>query len=238
MFPYITPSETIGNLTAAPTPIGLVAEPPQHLGTNYIVISTRYTDGGIGINFDGDSLNDAGWNVAVVGHRQGYSPWHDLDVDPLAGSGQGELRDWNLYWDAVLVITVSGVRPYYDSYDYNGSVWFDPLLVGEATDAEFKMISAFPSPFIINDQVSEVTIRYSLDFRYDPGDVSLWIFNLAGERIREFDDIGTNFGAQNGAVWDGKNDNGEYVASGVYILHLEGAGKSSSLKIAVVNNYE
>jgi len=37
-------------------------------------------------------------------------------------------------------------------------------------------------------------------------------------------------------VWDGKNDKGEIVASGIYIIHLEGAGKSSSLKIAVVNN--
>jgi hypothetical protein len=236
LFPYFEASETVGHLSTSATPIGLVADPPEHLGVNYIVINTRYIDGGIGIDFNGADLTDAGWHAAVVGHRQAYSPWHDLEVDPLSGSGTGELRGWNYYWDAVLVITVSGITPYYNNYRYDGAVWYDPSLVGEITGNRFKIISAFPSPFVIDDQVREVNIRYSLDLRYDPGDVSLWVFNLAGERIREIEDIGSDFGPQTAAVWDGKNDNNEYVASGIYIVHLEGGGKSSSLKIAVVNN--
>jgi len=236
MFPYIEPSEMVGNLSNSPTPIGLVATPPQHLGVNYIVIGTRSEEGGIGIDFDGADLTDAGWNVAIVGHRQGYSPWHDLDVDPRTGLGSGELRGWDYYWDAVLVITVAGIIPYYDSYDYSGAVWFDPSLVGVAADNELKLISVFPAPFVIDDQVREAIIRYSLDERYDPRDVSIWIFNLAGEQVRELDEINTDIGIQDGASWDGRNDDNEYVASGIYIVHMEGGGKSSSMKIAVVNN--
>jgi hypothetical protein len=172
----------------------------------------------------------------VVGHRQGYSPWSDIDVDPSTGSGLGEWRGWNRYWDVTLVITVAGLTPYYDSYDYEGTVWFDPSLVGETTGREFRLISAFPSPFVITGQTPEAMIRYSLDLRYSAGDVSIWVFDLSGDRVRQIEDVRTDFGIQDGAVWDGKNDEGEFVASGIYIIHLEGGGKSSSMKIAVVND--
>ncbi|UCE66152.1 MAG: hypothetical protein JSU85_15090 [Candidatus Zixiibacteriota bacterium] len=235
-FPFPDTSVNIGTLPAIPLEFGGIGIPPEHLGANYIVINTGYGEGGVGIDFNGEDLTDAGWHVAAVGHRQGYSPWRDIDVVPLTGSGLGEWRDWNLYWDITLVITVAGLTPFYDSYDYNGTVWFDASLVGEGSPPEFKLISAFPSPFVISDAASEVTIRYSLDLRYDNDDISIWVFDLSGNRVRGIEDVRTDFGAQNGAVWDGKNDNGEYIASGVYIIHLEGAGKSSSMKIAVVKN--
>jgi len=236
LFPFPDTSVGIGTLSSIPLEFGGIGIPPEHLGVNYIVINTTYENGGIGIDFDGVDLADAGWHAAAVGHKQGYSPWRDIDVDPLTGSGLGEWRGWNLYWDVTLVITVAGLTPFYDSYDYEGSVWFDPALVGEATSPSFKLISAFPSPFVITEQTPEVTIRYSLDMRYNTKDISIWIFGLSGARVRKIGDIRTDFGAQNDAVWDGKNDKGEIVASGIYIIHLEGAGKSSSLKIAVVNN--
>ena len=236
LFPFPDTSVGVGTLSSIPLEFGGIGIPPEHIGANYIVISTTYDSGGVRIDFDGEDLADAGWHVAVVGHRQGYSPWRDIDVDPLTGSGLGEWRGWNLYWDVTLVITVAGLTPYYDSYDYNGTVWFDPSLVGETTGPEFKLVSAYPSPFVIADQTPEVTIIYSLDLRYSAGDVSIWVFDLSGNRVREIENIRTDIGDQNNATWDGKNDDGESVASGIYIIHLEGAGKSSSLKIAVVND--
>ncbi|UCC81221.1 MAG: hypothetical protein JSW64_07655 [Candidatus Zixiibacteriota bacterium] len=235
-FPFPDTSVGIGTLPSIPLEFGGVGPQPEHLGVNYVVINTGYNEGGIGIDFDGEDLTGAGWHVAAAGHRQNYSPWQDLDVDPLSGSGLGEWRDWNLYWDVTLVITVAGLTPFYDSYNYNGTVWFDSSLRGEGAPPGFKLISAFPSPFVINDPLDEVTIRYSLDLRYDRGDIYIWVFDLSGNRVRKIEDVRTDFGAQNGAAWDGKNDNDEYVASGIYILLLEGAGKSSSMKIAVVKN--
>lgn len=235
-FPFPDTSVHIGSLSSAPMQFGGMAIPPEHLGVNYVVVNTGYDKGGIGIDFDGEDLTDAGWHVAALGHRQNYSPWQDLDVDPFAGSGSGEWRNWHLYWDVTLVITVSGDSAFYDSYDYNGTVWFDASLVGEGSPPGFELISAFPSPFVINDPSDEVTIRYSLDLRYDRDDISIWVFDLSGNRVRKIENVTTDFGSQDGATWDGKNDNAEYVASGIYILHLEGAEKSSSMKIAVVKN--
>ncbi len=237
LFPMVDTSVYVGNLTSTPVEIGGIAAPPEHLGANYIIIRSGVSKGGVGIDFDGEDLTDAGWQVAVVGRRQGYSPWEDLDVSPGTGLGFGEWRNWNDYFDVTLVVTVSGLTPYYDSYNYQGTVWYDPALVGEAPVPEFELLAAYPSPFTISQIVPEMTISYRLDKRYKIGQLSIWIFDISGSLIKEIENIHVNRNA-NSATWDGKNDNNEYVASGIYILHLEAGARSSSLKIAVLNNSE
>ncbi len=114
---------------------------------------------------------------------------------------------------------------------------YDPSLVGDDPVPGFDFISAYPSPFEINRNVPEVTIRYTLDRRYEIGSLSIWIFDVSGNLVREINDINVNRNT-NQAAWDGRNESGEYVASGIYFLHVETGGKSSSLKMAVLNNTE
>jgi hypothetical protein len=235
-FPFPDTAINITAIGSTPTQFSRSDSLPEHLGTNYVVINTGINEGGIGITFDGEDISAAGWHVAALGHRQGYSPWEDLDVDTSSGLGSGSWRDWDRYWDVTLVVTVAGLTPLDRSFNYSGTLRYDASLVGEGGPPGFELLSAFPSPFVISENVQEVTIEYSLDQRYETGDITMLVFDLSGSLVRDIKGIRTDSGDQNSVSWDGKNDSGEYVASGIYILHLEGSGKSSSMKMAVVNN--
>jgi hypothetical protein len=72
--------------------------------------------------------------------------------------------------------------------------------------------------------------------------MGMWIYNTSGEQVAEIPKIDIPSSGpglhHSGALWYGKNDNGAYVASGIYIVYLEAEGKSSTSKIAVVNDYK
>ncbi len=74
----------------------------------------------------------------------------------------------------------------------------------------------------------------------DAGEISLKIFNVAGELVREAraDEIITGSIASNKAVyefsWDGKNNSGSQVASGVYIYFFQAGNQQQAGKIAVI----
>jgi Right handed beta helix region/FlgD Ig-like domain len=69
----------------------------------------------------------------------------------------------------------------------------------------------FPNPFN-----PTTTIAFSLK---DAGDVNLTIYDVAGRRVREVLNERRDRGAYR-APWDGRNDNGSQVASGVYFYKL------------------
>jgi hypothetical protein len=66
------------------------------------------------------------------------------------------------------------------------------------------------------------------------GDVSLRIFTVSGERVRTIDLGALQGGAYYYQPWDGTNDFGRDVASGVYIAEIKAAGKSTFFKMAVI----
>jgi hypothetical protein len=103
----------------------------------------------------------------------------------------------------------------------------------------------FPNPFDLkpktvttihgggNPVVRGTMIRVSVPA--GPGGGStLNIYNVAGERVRTLD-LGQLTGGQTYyQAWDGRNDSGRDVASGVYIGVLSVGKKSKSLKMAVI----
>lgn len=58
--------------------------------------------------------------------------------------------------------------------------------------------------------------------------VHVKIFTLRGELVREFTEDGTG-----SVLWDGRNANGQSVASGIYFVRIDGAGVDKTLKVAV-----
>ena len=67
-----------------------------------------------------------------------------------------------------------------------------------------------------------------------PGKVSLVIYNTAGELVKEL--VGRTVsgrGVRETAIWDGRNEKGDLVASGVYIIYLQGR-RSFVGKVAVI----
>ncbi len=75
-----------------------------------------------------------------------------------------------------------------------------------------------------------VTIRYDL---VQAGKVSIKIYNIAGELVYVLVDGEEAEGA--GAIdWDGRNKDGKFVASGLYLVHIIAPGFKDTKKIVVV----
>ena len=54
-----------------------------------------------------------------------------------------------------------------------------------------------------------------------PGRYSLRIFNSAGELVKVLQNLESKWPVEDDVPWDGKNEMGEYVAAGVYIVYFE-----------------
>ncbi len=71
-----------------------------------------------------------------------------------------------------------------------------------------------------------------LGLRPDHGDITVAIYNAAGIRLRKFT-VQAPYGTPPPA-WDGKNEQGQTVASGVYYFVLQGNRLHKRLRIAVI----
>ena len=88
---------------------------------------------------------------------------------------------------------------------------------GEVTEVVDDVI-AHPNPFIIPDH-SKVFLNYD-------GEADISIFTIAGELVRK---------TSNSEGWDGRNESGQLVASGMYLFYLSTPdGESHTGKIAFI----
>lgn len=84
-------------------------------------------------------------------------------------------------------------------------------------------IKVYPNPFNPKKVSSGMTISNLA------AGATIKIFNAAGELIRTLNNTTVN----GVATWDGKNDGGSLVASGVYIMYVNAPARSSIVKAAV-----
>ncbi|MFH1368799.1 MAG: hypothetical protein ABII64_06715 [Elusimicrobiota bacterium] len=87
--------------------------------------------------------------------------------------------------------------------------------------ADLSQVKAFPMPFNPSNGVLTIdNLTASADVR---------IYTIAGELVRAL-----GYASSNGrATWDGKNDSGSTVASGVYIMFIKSDSGTKKIKIAV-----
>ena len=84
----------------------------------------------------------------------------------------------------------------------------------------------YPNPFN-----PSTTIQFDLgDYA---GEAIMEIYNIKGQRVRSFK-IQNSKLKINSVVWDGKNDNGEEVASGIYFSNLSIDGKKQTRKMIMI----
>ncbi len=87
---------------------------------------------------------------------------------------------------------------------------------------EYKLFGNYPNPFN-----PSTTISYALPFA---SEVKVTVYDLRGSVVRTFM-LGDQSAGYRNLLWDGKNDVGESISSGVYIytiraVSLEGNGKT------------
>ncbi len=83
-------------------------------------------------------------------------------------------------------------------------------------------ISAFPNPF-----TNEVKIIFTASKKTD---VKLKIFNICGQQVKTITDFETEIGRHR-FIWNGKDNKGRQLPSGVYFVRLETPNKSITKKI-------
>jgi hypothetical protein len=66
------------------------------------------------------------------------------------------------------------------------------------------------------------------------GQVRVRAFNVAGELVAVPLDARLAAGITHEALWHGHNQSGETVASGVYVVSIQGAGVRRLLKVVVI----
>jgi hypothetical protein len=67
------------------------------------------------------------------------------------------------------------------------------------------------------------------------GHVTVRVFDVAGSLVRPLFEADLKAGTWMPCYWDGRNADGERVASGVYILSIQGGGMHQLLKVIVLN---
>jgi len=112
-----------------------------------------------------------------------------------------------------------------------GAIAYGPLGTGTGIDiAESRPLRDqsllnYPNPFN-----PYTTISYRLS---SPGDVTLTIYNVLGERIRRFSFAGQSAGRHR-LTWNGRNDAGRPVASGLYFCRLAAGGTTLTRKMLLL----
>jgi hypothetical protein len=90
---------------------------------------------------------------------------------------------------------------------------------------KFYLAQNYPNPFN-----PSTTIRYNLP---KSGNVSLKIFNALGQEVRTLIE-GNQAAGETSIVWDGKNNSGHPVTSGVYLYMLKSRNQVSSKKMLLL----
>ncbi len=98
----------------------------------------------------------------------------------------------------------------------------------------FQLQQSFPNPFSPTQQHGTI-LRYELP---KPSFVELVIYDLSGRRVRSLPTIWQQAGRQQ-FRWDGRDGNGEFAASGVYLMRVnltdvQGQRQSATRKIVLL----
>jgi len=105
--------------------------------------------------------------------------------------------------------------------DFNPVSIDDPSLV----PGQVKLLGNYPNPFN-----PTTTIQFQME-RSVPAEIV--IYNQKGQIVKRFDNIRTQPG-MNSLVWDGLDNNGSIVTSGVYFFRLKSGSYSSTRKMVLM----
>lgn len=193
----------------------------------------------------------------------GRSSRPDFGTSDSAGNNWFELRTNHYYFISSSFYTIDAESSYWDTEDFTaidtmiyGDVDFWPVLEycsppspyypdicsdlppgdpsispckiaacnEEKTPKSFSLSQNFPNPF--NPQT---VIKYDLP---EPAQVSIIIYNILGQKVRTLVDENQQAGYKS-VSWDGKDDQGKDIASGIYFYKIE-AGDFSTVKKMVL----
>ncbi len=101
----------------------------------------------------------------------------------------------------------------------------DPLFKQDALPKMFELQQNFPNPFN-----PTTTIRYNLP---KTSNVTVYIYNTVGQIVRKLNQPGQQPGSHQ-LTWDGKDETGQLLPSGVYMYQIEAEGFTDVKKMLLM----
>ena len=98
-----------------------------------------------------------------------------------------------------------------------------------AIGRHFKLLQNYPNPFNPETRISFNVPESNQRIQA----ITLTIYNLAGQQVRRLFQGEVAAGAHS-YIWDGRNESGTALSSGLYVYVLRGAGFSSSRKMLLL----
>jgi hypothetical protein len=221
-----------------PVDVDSIPHPPENLGSNYVVFEPDLDlKGGIKIDFVGRSGE---YKVSAVGYNPGHLVPFDTTflINPVTQTGIGKVCDWNTYTEVIMIPAVITRSPN-QTFEYEYSAEYDSSCRGDGRlPQKDEVLQNFPNPFVIKQESDLTYFPFILSA---PSRVRIDILALSGERIKTIvpkPDVKWGIGEyleKNLAMpWDGKSEEGEYVASGIYLYRFRTDRSTVIKKMAVI----
>lgn len=116
-------------------------------------------------------------------------------------------------------------HPHRAPEEYFSFTAFDSSITRIEPPQQFRLHQNYPNPF-----ASTTTIRYDL---HTPASVTLIIYNVQGQQVRKLvDEFLPPFYYQK--EWDGRDDQGRLVSSGIYFFRLQAGGFSATKRMILL----
>ena len=104
------------------------------------------------------------------------------------------------------------------------SVFFNPDAMNPIPE-KFELVNLYPNPFN-----PILTIKYNLDFEQN---ISIDIYNILGQQVNTLVDKKMSAGYHS-VSWDGRNDNGLLLSSGIYFVKVATDNRSYIGKVSFI----
>jgi hypothetical protein len=187
------------------------------------VYTAAYTNG---IIYDhelsgADPFDPASWTRYTLfegtGSDQGSFGVSAPSVD-LDGDGKMEVV-------ATFLEAVPPEGKFFRVFEWTGETEVEEYTIAVDVPREFKLAQNYPNPFN-----AQTTIEYTVS---RPGQVSLKVFNAAGQLVRTLVDDHRTINRY-AVTWDGNDEGGQPVASGVYFCRMESGSYAQSIKMTLL----
>lgn len=211
---------------------------PDYLGASHIRFRTFRLSSTLTFDFDGVDSIDYGsylgreigeisfdWVVRIAKVNFDVTNGR-VDLDPaLYEDGDSiVIDDIDLYTEIIAVpmpVTSTHTLKIYDKIGYD----FDVPETARPLDRSVTFFDPYPNPFVLSDAESAV-FRIEQELQHS---LELTVFTLAGEKVFEKTVEGGSF-----VDWNGENEAGKRVASGMYLVHVKVGDESEVFKVAVI----
>ncbi len=134
-----------------------------------------------------------------------------------------------LYYYWLEVVTLDGSTNVY------GSIIYEPTteLTDDVFANKFYLSQNYPNPFNPSGAGRSLTTTILFSLAKDAKDAKIAIYNLKGQKVKTLIDKPVEKGVHS-VIWNGKDDSGNSVSSGLYFYKLKAGGFNSTKKMILL----